>query len=71
MLVPQSCPTLCDSWTVVFQAPLSVEFSRQEYWSEDPFPSLQGLFPTQVLNLALVHAGRFFTIRATREAQSP
>ena len=26
-------------WTVVYQAPLSMEFSRQEYWSELPFPS--------------------------------
>ena len=26
-------------WTVARQAPLSVEFSRQEYWSELPFPS--------------------------------
>ena len=25
-------------WTVVCQAPLSMEFSRQEYWSELPFP---------------------------------
>ena len=25
-------------WTVAFQAPLSVEFSRQEYWSGLPFP---------------------------------
>ena len=55
VLIRQSCPTLCDPWTVVFQVPLSMEFSRQEYWSEDPFPSLQGLFPTQQLNLGLVH----------------
>ena len=27
------------SWTVAFQAPLSMEFSRQEYWSGLPFPS--------------------------------
>ena len=27
------------SWTVAHQTPLSVEFSRQEYWSELPFPS--------------------------------
>ena len=27
------------SWTVSCQAPLSLEFSRQEYWSEWPFPS--------------------------------
>ena len=26
-------------WTVAHQAPLSMEFSRQEYWSELPFPS--------------------------------
>ena len=26
------------SWTVVHQAPLSMEFSRQEYWSGQPFP---------------------------------
>ena len=26
-------------WTVVYQAPQSTEFSRQEYWSELPFPS--------------------------------
>ena len=25
-------------WTVAYQAPLSMEFSRQEYWSELPFP---------------------------------
>ena len=32
--VAQSCPTLC-----FYQAPLSMGFSRQEYWSELPFPS--------------------------------
>ena len=26
-------------WTVAFQAPLPMEFSRQEYWSGLPFPS--------------------------------
>ena len=25
-------------WTIVHQAPLSMEFSRQEYWSRLPFP---------------------------------
>ena len=34
----QSCPTLCDLWTVAHQAPLSMRFSRQEYWSGLPFP---------------------------------
>ena len=27
-------------WTVAYQAPQSVEFSRQEYWSGVPLPSL-------------------------------
>ena len=26
-------------WTVAYQAPLSVGFSRHEYWSGSPFPS--------------------------------
>ena len=26
-------------WTVAYQAPQSMEFSRQEYWSRLPFPS--------------------------------
>ena len=25
-------------WTIALQAPLSIEFSRQEYWNELPFP---------------------------------
>ena len=26
-------------WTIAYQAPLSMGFSRQEYWSGVPFPS--------------------------------
>ena len=37
--VTQSCPTLCDPWTVVGQTPPPMVFSRQEYWSGLPFPS--------------------------------
>ena len=37
--VAQSCPTLCDPWTVAYQASPSMGFSRQEYWSGLPFPS--------------------------------
>ena len=39
VIVTQSCPTLCDPWTIAHQAPLSMEFSRQEYWSRFLFPS--------------------------------
>ena len=30
-------------WTIAHQAPLSMEFSRQEYWSGLPFPSQRDL----------------------------
>ena len=38
--VAQSCPTLCDPMDYIW----SMEFSRPEYWSGLPFPSL-GDFP--------------------------
>ena len=41
--VVQLCPTLCDPWTVVYQAPPSKEISKQEYWSGLPFPSPEDL----------------------------
>ena len=44
VVVIQSCPTLWDPMTVAHQAPLSMGFSRQEYWSGLPFPS-PGNFP--------------------------
>ena len=38
-----SCEVVPDSfvtpWAAIRQAPLSMEFSRQEYWSGLPFPS--------------------------------
>ena len=36
--VAQLCLTV-PPWTVAYQAPQSMEFSRQEYWSGLPFPS--------------------------------
>ena len=38
-LVAKSCLTLNTPWIVACQAPLSMGFSRQEYWSRLPFPS--------------------------------
>ena len=38
-LVTRSCPTLVTPRTVTLQAPLSMVFSRQEYWNRLPFPS--------------------------------
>ena len=37
--VVQSHLTLATPWTAICQAPLSMGFSRQEYWSGLPFPS--------------------------------
>ena len=42
-LVTKSCPTLVTPQTIAFQASLSIGFSRQEYWSELPFPSPEDL----------------------------
>ena len=38
-LVAKSCLTLATPWTIALQVPLSVGFSRQEYWSGLPYPS--------------------------------
>ena len=51
-------------WTVVHQAPLSMEFSRQEYWGALPFPTPGdrpdlGIQPVSLVSPAL--AGGFFT----------
>ena len=51
-------------WTVAHQAPLSMEFSRQDYWSGLPFPTPGhlpdlGIKPTSLESPAL--AGGFFT----------
>ena len=43
-------------WTTAYQAPLSMGYSRQEYWSGLPFPSPgEGIFLTQGSNPGLPH----------------
>ena len=39
MPVAYLCLALVSPWTVAPQAPLSMEFSKQEYWNGLPFPS--------------------------------
>ena len=41
-------------WTIACQAPLSMGFSRQEYWNGLLCPLIQGIFPAQGLNLCLL-----------------
>ena len=53
-LLTKSWPTLATLWTVDYQAPLSMGFPRQEYWSTSHF-FLQGIFLTQESNLHLLY----------------
>ena len=57
-------------WTVPHQAPLSMEITREEYWSRLLFPNpgdlpQPGFEPTSLVSLALT--GRFFTPSTTWE----
>ena len=70
--VAQSCWILCDPMVcLACQGPLSMGFSRQEYWSGLPFPSPgdlpnSGIKPVSLMSPAL--AGRFFTTSAAWKA---
>ena len=57
-------------WTEACQAPLPMEFSRQEYWNGFPFPPPGDLPNPGVEPMSpepSASAGRFFTYRATGE----
>ena len=68
-LVTYLCPTFATQWIVAHQAPLSMEFSRQEDWSGLPFPTIGDLLDSgikphvlhllhqQVDSLPLCHLG--------------
>ena len=58
-----ACSVFATPWTVALQAPVSLGFSRQEYWDRLPFPTSRdlpdpGIRPASVVSPAL--AGRFF-----------
>ena len=68
----QSAQLFATSWTVARQAPLSMEFPRQEYWSGLPCPPTgdlpnPGIELPSLMSLAL--AGRFFTSSIICKAQ--
>ena len=68
----QLCLTLCDPMDyIACQVPLSMEFSRQEYWSEFPCPPPEdcpnpGIKTASLMSPAL--AGRLFTTSTTWQA---
>ena len=58
--------------TVALQAPLSMEFSKQEYWSGLPCPSSEDLPDPGIKRASLISpalADKFFNISLTWEAQ--
>ena len=70
--VIQSCPTLSAPWNVACQAPLSMEFFRQEYWSGVSFPTPgdlpdPGTEPTSLTFPALA-SGFFITAAAAAKS---
>ena len=48
-------------WTIARQAPLSMGFPRQEYWSVLPIPSLGDLHHPGIKPTSLALVGEFFT----------
>ena len=59
-------------WTVAHQAPLSMGFPRQEYWSEFPFPPPEDLPDPRIEPKSLISTalrGRFFTTSTTWETR--
>ena len=60
-----SCSVVSDSfatpWTVDHQAPLSMGFSRKEYWSGLPFPSPGDLSDSGIESPSPATSGMFFT----------
>ena len=59
-----SCIVVSDSatpWTIARQAPLSMGFSRQEYWRGLPFPSPGDLPQPGTKPVFPALAGKFFT----------
>ena len=52
-------------WTVAHQAPLSMEFSRQEYQSGLPFPSPGDIPNSGIEPVSPALAGGFFTTEQT------
>ena len=66
--VAQSClDSFATQWTVACQAPLSMEFPRQEYWSGLPFPS-PASWPRDQTCVSCI--GRILNSWTTREVQT-
>ena len=58
-------------WTIAHQAPLSMGFHRQEYWSELLFPSPRDLLDPAIELASPALAGGFFPTEPIWEAPHP
>ena len=62
--VAQSCPTLATPWTAAYQAPPSMGFSRQEYWSGVPTVVLE------IGNLSFLKKSNILSEEGVKSGQS-
>ena len=62
------CAQSCQLWTIAPLAPLSMEFSKQEYWSRLPFPTPGDLPDPGIKTMSPASAGRFFTTVPPRKS---
>ena len=60
-LVTKLCPTLCDPMDCSLQAPLTMGFSRQEYWSGLPFSSPRDLSHLDIEPVSPALAGGYLS----------
>ena len=67
--VAKSCRLFATPWTVARQAPLSMGFSRQEYWSRLPFPS-SGDLPGPGIEPCLLH-GQADSLPLSHQCRQP
>ena len=63
-VMSDSCVT---TWAIARQAPLSMGFSRQEYWSGLPFPSPENLLDLRIEPATPASVGGFFTTEPLRK----
>ena len=72
LLLLLNCEVVSDSfvtpWTVAHEAPLSMEFPRQEYWSRLPFSSPRDLPVPGIKHASPALVGGFLTTCTTRKA---
>ena len=54
-------PLFVTPWTVAGQAPVSIRFPRQEYWSGLPFPSPGDLPDPEIEHVCLFHCRQILT----------